>query len=1010
MKCVDLNGIFITSRCFLWTIIFVTLNFVCQDLHMLSDTTGLHHKSVCTNYRPKPNRPTIYASTLASNLGLNLCKNMNSCKVYDKQYLLSLNTSLHELNFEEKSRIELYGIAACESEGPRARPTVGLISKRPRPRGSRCGIIKRIHKASPVPKVIYGNFRSVVNKEDELRLVMNRKPYRYFNTIMCTESWLTEKQPNTWSALSDWTVIRQDRTHAGGGGVCIMLKDSYYGNNTKVLAKHCSEDVEYLIIKTRPKYLPREFASVIIACAYVHKKSPDSVLNILVKDLQYHIGNNPQSLLVLAGDFNQTPTSVFRNMGLYQYVSFPTRGKNKLDLIWTNCENVYKAKEYPPLGRSDHCTILLFPVYVQQSVTCQNNHKKQIMITYDEEKFKADMETTDWEIFKEDGTGASKTAELVTSYIQFVIKSCIIKSRVEKQFQPAWFSVEQQNILNLKHQAKDEKQKKELAKVLCNQIKKDKFKYGQSVKRKIQNGNINDKWSELRNLSGYKQKCKPKDIDLSPNELNNFYARYEELGVIPVENSVSKEFEVPEEITEQEVLNSMKRLKAGSSPGPDFIPPALLKSAKYALCPILTFLFNLCATTGVFPDSWKESMIKPLPKTNTPTQLKDYRPVVLTSQIGKCYEYVMKQRLLNVVTPKLDPLQFAYLAKRSTEDALLCLMDNIYRYTDPLNSITRVTLLDYSSAFNTVAHTQVMDILPSYGCPGYILSMVASFLSNREQYVKIGKQSSDIILSNTGTPQGSVISPLLFILYTDNLRSECENCTILKYADDTVLIGHIKNKNEYDQYQLELNRIAKWSAEKGLILNPSKTNELVFDFSKKGHLYGKAKQITINSVEINAQDNAKYLGVTLQDNLSWELHVQSILHKSVARMYHLKRFVSFIRDRELNWLLYVTIVRPLLEYAVCVWHFGLNQKQIRCLQRQENIATSIMGIRGTQDMLLEERREARCIKKYKALIEQDSTHIPRLLPSGRLAVPLCRTGRTKNSYFNKMPALYNALL
>ena len=113
-----------------------------------------------------------------------------------------------------------------------------------------------------------------------------------------------------------------------------------------------------------------------------------------------------------------------------------------------------------------------------------------------------------------------------------------------------------------------------------------------------------------------------------------------------------------------------------------------------------------------------------------------------------------------------------------------------------LSSIVRVTLLDYSSAFTTVAHREVMNILPSYGCPDYILSMIRSFLYNREQYVKIGKQASDIILSNTGTPQVSVISPLLFILYTDNLRSESEYCTILKYADDTVLTGHIRNEND----------------------------------------------------------------------------------------------------------------------------------------------------------------------------------------------------------------------
>ena len=187
--------------------------------------------------------------------------------------------------------------------------------------------------------------------------------------------------------------------------------------------------------------------------------------------------------------------------------------------------------------------------------------------------------------------------------------------------------------------------------------------------------------------------------------------------------------------------------------------------------------------------------------------------------------------LKSEVENKLDSFQFAYRSKKSTEDAVLFVVHCIFEHLENKNTCARALFIDFSSAFNTIKPSILIEKLIKLSCSHTIYSFVLDFLSNRVQQVKVGNILSNSITINTGSPQGCVLSAFLFTLYTYDLCAYYENCRIVKYADDTVIIGLLSDNN-FTNYELQIEHAASWCNEHNLFLNVSKTKELVFDFRK----------------------------------------------------------------------------------------------------------------------------------------------------------------------------------
>ncbi|KAK3529894.1 hypothetical protein QTP86_007218 [Hemibagrus guttatus] len=214
--------------------------------------------------------------------------------------------------------------------------------------------------------------------------------------------------------------------------------------------------------------------------------------------------------------------------------------------------------------------------------------------------------------------------------------------------------------------------------------------------------------------------------------------------------------------------------------GPDSVSLALLKHCANQLSPVFTDIFNTSLET--VPACFKTSAIVPVPKKTKITGLNDYRPVALTSVVVKSFERVLSY-LKDIRDPLLDPLQFAYRANRSVDDAVNMVLHFILQHLDSPGFYARILFVDFSSAFNTIFPALLRDKFFQLNVPDSMCSWITDFLTDRRQFVRLGTHVSDLQHISTGSPQGCVLSPLLFSLYTNGCTSGHQSVKLLKFAD-----------------------------------------------------------------------------------------------------------------------------------------------------------------------------------------------------------------------------------
>ncbi len=238
--------------------------------------------------------------------------------------------------------------------------------------------------------------------------------------------------------------------------------------------------------------------------------------------------------------------------------------------------------------------------------------------------------------------------------------------------------------------------------------------------------------------------------------------------------------------------------------------------------------------TSVVPTSFKKSVIIPVPKNSKPSCLNDYRPVALTSTVMKVFERLLKKHICSSIPATLDPLQFAYRPNRSTDYAISQVLHSSLTHIDSKNgNYVRLLFIDHSSAFNTIVPTKLAVKLSDLGITSSLCDCIQDFLTARPQMVKVGQFTSNSITLNIGAPQGCVLSPLLYSLYTHDCVSSHSSTSIITFADDTVVLGLINNNDEA-AYLDEVERLTSWCQDNCLSLNVSKTKELIMDFRNSG--------------------------------------------------------------------------------------------------------------------------------------------------------------------------------
>ena len=551
-------------------------------------------------------------------------------------------------------------------------------------------------------------------------------------------------------------------------------------------------------------------------------------------------------------------------------------------------------------------------------------------------------------------------------------------------------------------------------------------------------------WSSLRTATGYKPpRRRPEGGAELASELNKFYTRFEttpdqrpgdndphripgipgqatpasycpptcphpnpaHLTLPPLAHCSSPPSPTLLQVKETEVCQLLRRQNTRKAPGPDKISPACLKFCAVQLAPILTWLFNLSLQRREVPRCFKRSTIIPVPKSTTVSGLNDYRPVALTSVVMKVFEKLVLRHLKATTGTLLDPLQFAYRANRSVDDAVNIGLHQILRHVEAPGTYARVLFIDFSSAFNTIAPDILGEKLTRLSVPAPTRQWIDSFLTGRSQQVRLGHVTSPPLTTNVGAPQGCVLSPALFTLYTNDCTTRDPTVKLLKYADDTTVIGLIRDGDE-SAYRKEVDQLVQWCGRNRLLLNPKKTVEMVVDFRKKPP---QLPPLTILGSTVATTDSYKFLGTTISNDLRWTPHIDILRKKALKRLYFLRQLRRFGLPRDLMVTFYTAIIQSVLCSSITVW-FGSATKLDRLrLQRVVRTAEKIIG---TSLPAIQDLAHDRLRKRAGSIVEDPSHpahHLFTPLPSGRRyrALP-SRTKRLMDSFFPQAVRLLNS--
>jgi hypothetical protein len=347
------------------------------------------------------------------------------------------------------------------------------------------------------------------------------------------------------------------------------------------------------------------------------------------------------------------------------------------------------------------------------------------------------------------------------------------------------------------------------------------------------------------------------------------------------------------------------------------IPVSLLVCAKSILSVPISNLINSSFSNGKFPDILKIAEVIPIYKTGAPNNVSNFRPISLLSPLSKIFEKCMVTRIMDFLVKFsiLSPVQFGFQSKKCTSDAVVKLVESIYESFNNKSHALSI-FVDFKKAFDIVNHKILIRKLQAYGIRGLPLNWFENYLENRKQYVRIGSSHSNTKSINIGIPQGSVIGPIMFILYINDLPNVSKLFSSVLFADDTTFTIF---DNNYDNLirstNSELDKIKEWTIASRLSLNLNKTHAMLF--TNRPHDITD-QEIIFNAVPLDKCNKTKFLGVTLDNKLKFDHHISETckkISKSIGILYKLKHCVP--GDVLIN--LYYSLVYPYLLYCNIVW-------------------------------------------------------------------------------------------
>ena len=432
-------------------------------------------------------------------------------------------------------------------------------------------------------------------------------------------------------------------------------------------------------------------------------------------------------------------------------------------------------------------------------------------------------------------------------------------------------------------------------------------------------------------------------------ELNNFFSSSVQVNAdqngqkIDLNHIASKFSNVPTltikktDPTEvKKVLNSINPKKAT---GCDLIPPRVVQQSAEVLCYPFATLFNYVLDAGKVPRQWKFGEITPLYKKDKDLERSNYRPITILPSFSKVFEKIVN----NNISPHFESIYhkyvFAYRKHHGCDAALLSLTENWKMELDN-HKVVGLIMMDLSKAFDKLPHDLLISKLKVYGADDKTANLIKDYLSNRRQRVKIGSSHSDWQNIEMGVPQGSILGPLLFNIFMNDLAYVIKESTLSAYADDTQIFYADKDPKKVEEViNKDLERIDKWYIENQMIRNHSKYQAMVMG-RREEDLYFRCENTVIPNVT-----EVEMLGVILDEKLKFDQHVSKVCRKVTQKIAVLRRMRNML-PFELRKAIYNSFITPHYNYCAETWHFcsksslnkleKVNERAIRFVFKDKN--------------------------------------------------------------------------
>ena len=799
------------------------------------------------------------------------------------------------------------------------------------------------------------NVNGLRSKLDFIKILLFQEK---FDILCLNETKIDSTVSDNDLSIPGYTPHRQDRT-AHGGGTLIYVSDVLHAKKVSRISR---KEHEAIWIEVKPKK-----AKPVYICSLYRPPSNKAIEH--VKRYTEYLSNCFESLpkdseVFILGDFNvdipkknnlsSLVNELCKSKSLTQYVSSPTRvteySSSTIDLALSNSKHAGNCKVID-LGISDHSL-----VYIRRE-KIKIERKPRTITTrsfknFNQEAFLEDLGNLDWSNVVESNDIDSATDAFNSNLISALDRHAPLVQKRIRHDSPPWLNdglldaIKERDYLK-KVAAKSGKQsiewkryqKKRNAVIkLNNRLKREHFQKelsdNASQSRKL--------WKTINKLIPGKKQCAsgPKSIidngvEVSDKKemarvFNDFFAsigaklaetfNFNDTNHInPPINNNHFVFSNVRLSTVQKIISNLDNNKAT---GLDEINVRALKAGSPILSYYLTFLFNLSLTTGKVPKCWKKKRVTPVFKKGETDDVNNYRPISILSVSMKIFEKVVHSQVYDFLKDSkiLSENQSGFRNSHSTDTAVICVSDYILEQLGKKKYVGAV-LVDLKKAFDTVDHRILLKKLFCHGFRDCSFDWFESYLSDRVQCTMLeNTQSSFTTESPYGVPQGSVLGPLLFLIYINDIGSSIQSDTFYHlYADDTIIIKSADSPEDLTaSLENQLVDLGHWFHQNKLSVNTTKTEAIFFGRPIKVQECKEQSVIRFQGDVIEQKSKVKYLGVTFDENMSWDEQAKLVRQKSYLSLNKIKRVSPFLNN-ETKKLLINALVMPHITYCSNSW-------------------------------------------------------------------------------------------